>query len=154
LKLGICGEHGGDPASIRFCAETGLDYVSCSPYRVPIARLAAAQAELAARPPVAPAPSPKPASKRANPGTARTQRVLLAAGRRPAAVRVSTGKAAPRAASPAKPAPKTAARAVSPKAGMRPPAKPQGPAKPGAGGKTSGKSGSRPGGKPSPRKKR
>jgi pyruvate,orthophosphate dikinase len=46
LKLGICGEHGGDPASIRFCAEVGLDYVSCSPYRVPIARLAAAQAAL------------------------------------------------------------------------------------------------------------
>jgi pyruvate, orthophosphate dikinase len=48
LKLGICGEHGGDPASIRFCREVGLDYVSCSPYRVPIARLAAAQAELGA----------------------------------------------------------------------------------------------------------
>jgi pyruvate,orthophosphate dikinase len=47
LKLGICGEHGGDPASIRFCHDVGLDYVSCSPYRVPIARLAAAQAELA-----------------------------------------------------------------------------------------------------------
>jgi pyruvate, orthophosphate dikinase len=47
LKLGICGEHGGDPASIRFCHQTGLDYVSCSPYRVPIARLAAAQAALA-----------------------------------------------------------------------------------------------------------
>jgi pyruvate,orthophosphate dikinase len=47
LKLGICGEHGGDPASVRFCHEVGLDYVSCSPYRVPIARLAAAQAELA-----------------------------------------------------------------------------------------------------------
>jgi pyruvate, orthophosphate dikinase len=46
LKLGICGEHGGDPASIRFCHEVGLDYVSCSPYRVPIARLAAAQAAL------------------------------------------------------------------------------------------------------------
>ncbi len=46
LKLGICGEHGGDPASIDFCEETGLDYVSCSPYRVPIARLAAAQARL------------------------------------------------------------------------------------------------------------
>jgi pyruvate,orthophosphate dikinase len=46
LKVGICGEHGGDPASIRFCREIGLDYVSCSPYRVPIARLAAAQAEL------------------------------------------------------------------------------------------------------------
>jgi pyruvate,orthophosphate dikinase len=46
LKLGICGEHGGDPASVFFCHKTGLDYVSCSPYRVPIARLAAAQAAL------------------------------------------------------------------------------------------------------------
>jgi pyruvate,orthophosphate dikinase len=46
LELGICGEHGGDPASIRFCEEAGLDYVSCSPYRVVIARLAAAQARL------------------------------------------------------------------------------------------------------------
>ena len=46
LKLGICGEHGGDPKSIHFCSKAGLNYVSCSPYRVPIARLAAAQAEL------------------------------------------------------------------------------------------------------------
>jgi len=46
LKLGICGEHGGDPASVAFCDEVGLDYVSCSPFRVPIARLAAAQAAL------------------------------------------------------------------------------------------------------------
>jgi len=46
VKLGICGEHGGDPASIAFCESVGLDYVSCSPYRVPIARLAAAQAAL------------------------------------------------------------------------------------------------------------
>ena len=46
LKLGICGEHGGDPASVRYCHSIGLDYVSCSPYRVPIARLAAAQAAL------------------------------------------------------------------------------------------------------------
>jgi len=46
IKLGICGEHGGDPASISFCESVGLDYVSCSPYRVPIARLAAAQAAL------------------------------------------------------------------------------------------------------------
>jgi pyruvate,orthophosphate dikinase len=48
LKLGICGEHGGDPASVQFCHEVGLDYVSCSPYRVPIARLAAAHAALGA----------------------------------------------------------------------------------------------------------
>jgi pyruvate,orthophosphate dikinase len=46
IKLGICGEHGGDPASISFCESVGLDYVSCSPYRVPVARLAAAQAAL------------------------------------------------------------------------------------------------------------
>jgi pyruvate, orthophosphate dikinase len=49
LKLGICGEHGGDPKSVAFCHELGLDYVSCSPYRVPLARLAAAQAALAER---------------------------------------------------------------------------------------------------------
>ena len=49
IKLGICGEHGGDPASIEFCHRTGLNYVSCSPYRVPIARLAAAQAAIANR---------------------------------------------------------------------------------------------------------
>jgi pyruvate,orthophosphate dikinase len=48
LKLGICGEHGGDPSSIAFCEQAGLDYVSCSPYRVPVARLAAAQAALGA----------------------------------------------------------------------------------------------------------
>ena len=46
LKCGICGEHGGDPSSIEFCHKAGLDYVSCSPFRVPIARLAAAQAAL------------------------------------------------------------------------------------------------------------
>jgi len=49
LKLGICGEHGGDPESIRFCHSAGLDYVSCSPFRVPVARLAAAQAALESR---------------------------------------------------------------------------------------------------------
>src|SRR5205807_3551036 len=48
VKLGICGEHGGEPRSIAFCHELGLDYVSCSPFRVPLARLAAAQAALAA----------------------------------------------------------------------------------------------------------
>ncbi len=46
IKLGICGEHGGEPNSVEFCYEIGLDYVSCSPYRVPIAKLAAAQATL------------------------------------------------------------------------------------------------------------
>ena len=47
LKMGICGEHGGEPSSIDFCYEVGMNYVSCSPYRVPIARLAAAQSILA-----------------------------------------------------------------------------------------------------------
>jgi len=46
LKIGICGEHGGDPKSIAFCASLGFDYVSCSPFRVPVARLAAAQAAI------------------------------------------------------------------------------------------------------------
>jgi pyruvate,orthophosphate dikinase len=50
LKLGICGEHGGDPDSIRFCHQAGLDYVSCSPFRVPVARLAAAQAAVLQKP--------------------------------------------------------------------------------------------------------
>ena len=48
LKIGICGEHGGDPASVTFCHDTGLDYVSCSPFRVPVARLSAAQAAIKA----------------------------------------------------------------------------------------------------------
>ena len=49
LKLGICGEHGGDPVTVAFCDQVGLDYVSCSPYRVPIAILAAAQAVIEAK---------------------------------------------------------------------------------------------------------
>ena len=47
MHVGICGEHGGDPTSVEFCHKIGLDYVSCSPFRVPIARLAAAQAAIA-----------------------------------------------------------------------------------------------------------
>jgi pyruvate,orthophosphate dikinase len=49
IKLGICGEHGGDPASVKLCHRLGLDYVSCSPFRVPVARLAAAQAAIEAK---------------------------------------------------------------------------------------------------------
>ena len=49
IKLGICGEHGGEPSSVEFCHNIGLNYVSCSPYRVPIARLAAAQAAIKSR---------------------------------------------------------------------------------------------------------
>ncbi|MDF0643744.1 MAG: pyruvate, phosphate dikinase [Nitrospira sp.] len=72
IKLGICGEHGGDPSSVEFCHELGLDYVSCSPYRVPIARLAAAHAALAeadakkaARSSASSSPKPKPAARSA-----------------------------------------------------------------------------------------
>ncbi|HET6428386.1 MAG TPA: putative PEP-binding protein, partial [Phycisphaerae bacterium] len=72
LKIGICGEHGGDPASIAFCHQVGLDYVSCSPYRVPVARLAAAQAAIAnsdsrkaAKAPAKKAPAKKAPAKKA-----------------------------------------------------------------------------------------
>ena len=63
LKVGICGEQGGDPASVDFCFKTGLNYVSCSPYRVPIARLAATQSALAAE--AAKRAARKPAKKKA-----------------------------------------------------------------------------------------
>ncbi len=65
LKLGICGEHGGDPSSVEFCHELGLDYVSCSPYRLPIARLAAAQAALKERVKAPAKAAPKGAVQRA-----------------------------------------------------------------------------------------
>ncbi|CAJ1372314.1 unnamed protein product [Effrenium voratum] len=64
IKMGICGEHGGDPASIEFCHKVGLDYVSCSPFRVPIARLAAAQAALKQRGERVPLASSKPTKPR------------------------------------------------------------------------------------------
>jgi pyruvate,orthophosphate dikinase len=72
LKIGICGEHGGEPASVEFCHEIGLDYVSCSPFRVPVARLAAARAAVAEKK-AAPlkkavakkAPAKKPVAKKA-----------------------------------------------------------------------------------------
>jgi phosphoenolpyruvate-protein kinase (PTS system EI component) len=148
LKLGICGEHGGDPASIRFCARVGLDYVSCSPYRVPIARLAAAQAALAGRD----RPTHKTAGRQPN-ASERHQRVLLAAGRRSASDRVSIGRGAVRAASPAV--------AVKAKSKPKPKPKPKPkrtPVKVGAGAKKSPaakpKAGARPGPKGKPRKKR
>jgi pyruvate, orthophosphate dikinase len=58
LKVGICGEHGGEPSSVMFCHSVGMDYVSCSPYRIPIARLAAAQAAVNEK-----KNSPKPKAK-------------------------------------------------------------------------------------------
>jgi len=64
IKLGICGEHGGDPDSVKFCHKLGLNYVSCSPYRVPVARLAAAQAAIEEKRASAPAKAAKPAAKK------------------------------------------------------------------------------------------
>ncbi len=90
IKLGICGEHGGDPASIRFCNSIGLDYVSCSPYRVPIARLAAAQAALSE-------PAKGATAKGATRGSDdRHRRVLIGAGRRSAAKRIAPAHASSR----------------------------------------------------------
>jgi pyruvate,orthophosphate dikinase len=63
LKIGICGEHGGDPESVKFCHRVGMSYVSCSPYRVPLAKLAAAQEAVADGAKKAARPAPKPASK-------------------------------------------------------------------------------------------
>jgi pyruvate,orthophosphate dikinase len=63
LKVGVCGEHGGDPRSVEFFHRAGLNYVSCSPYRVPVARLAAAHAALNDRPRADAAPAPVPAAE-------------------------------------------------------------------------------------------
>jgi phosphoenolpyruvate-protein kinase (PTS system EI component) len=112
IKLGICGEHGGDPASIGFCEGAGLDYVSCSPYRVPIARLAAAQAAIAAA--AGPAAAKPHAKKPQGPASDRHARVLIASGRRAAAARVSVGRA--RTAPVVRSAPKKAAPAPVKKA--------------------------------------
>ena len=76
--LGLCGEHGGDPASIAFCHAVGLDYVSCSPYRVPIARLAAAHAALADTPARASAPTRREAPRLTRPAVG--EQVIVAAG--------------------------------------------------------------------------
>ncbi len=104
IKLGICGEHGGDPASIEFCNTLGLNYVSCSPYRVPIARLAAAIAELKQNPgkPKAGKPAPKKAAPKVS------------------------SKAAPKAAKVEKKAAKPVAKkAAAPKSDKKSAAKPQ-----------------------------
>ncbi|MBW8890324.1 MAG: pyruvate, phosphate dikinase [Fibrobacteres bacterium] len=107
IKLGICGEHGGDPDSVKFCHKIGLSYVSCSPFRVPIARLAAAQAAVAdkkagAKPAKAAAPkakSSKPAPK--------------AAAKAPAKAKAKAAKPAPKAKVAAKPAKASAPKAAS-----------------------------------------
>jgi pyruvate,orthophosphate dikinase len=104
LKVGICGEHGGDPRSVAFCHEAGLDYVSCSPYRVPVARLAAARAALDTAGAEAPArrPAARPAKKAAKPTRP------AATGR--AAAKPSGRRTAPAPKAAARPKPKPAGR--------------------------------------------
>jgi pyruvate,orthophosphate dikinase len=75
LKVGICGEHGGDPKSVQFCDEAGLDYVSCSPFRVPVARLAAAQAAIQSK-------QAAPAAKRRVSGRAKPKATIRRRARR------------------------------------------------------------------------
>jgi len=76
IKLGICGEHGGEPSSVAFCHDLGLNYVSCSPYRVPIARLAAAQAALAVLEREESQRSSKKAVKKQPTGSAKSSRTM------------------------------------------------------------------------------
>jgi len=98
LKVGICGEHGGEPSSIEFCHLTGLNYVSCSPFRVPIARLAAAQAALKN-----PSPAKKAVAKATNKILAKAKTLISSAKavRKAVAVAVKTAKAKPAAKKPA-----------------------------------------------------
>ncbi len=116
LKIGICGEHGGDPESVKFCHRVGMDYVSCSPYRVPIARLAAAQAVLderaaAARDKAARKAAKRPARKKTAKGAKRGKKKAArkrAAGK---AAKKRTAKSAARKKSKKKKAPARKARA-------------------------------------------
>jgi pyruvate,orthophosphate dikinase len=125
LKIGICGEHGGEPTSVEFCHRTNLDYVSCSPFRIPIARLAAGQAAVregatvSGRPAKAAAkPAPKKAAPKAKPAAKPVKKAAKA--KAPAKVAKKIAKAAPKAPAkkvvkpgpkkPAKPAPKAKAK--------------------------------------------
>jgi pyruvate,orthophosphate dikinase len=99
LHLGVCGEHGGDPDSIDFFDAVGLDYVSCSPYRVPVARLAAARATLARGPAASGLPAKGaalPAGKTRRPAAAASRKAATAAGRKKTAAARTRSKAASR----------------------------------------------------------
>ena len=128
LKIGICGEHGGEPTSVEFCHRTNLDYVSCSPFRIPIARLAAGQAAVregatvsgkpAKAAKAAAKPAPKKAAPKAKPAAKPVKKAAKA--KAPAKVAKKIAKAAPKAPAkkvvkpgpkkPAKPAPKAKAK--------------------------------------------
>jgi pyruvate,orthophosphate dikinase len=91
LKVGICGEHGGDPVSISFVHSVGLDYVSCSPFRVPIARLVAAQATLKEKGELAkPSKKPRSRAKAASAGKKKTRAKASASRKKPTASKKST----------------------------------------------------------------
>jgi len=112
LKLGVCGEHGGDPKSIRFCHEVGLDYVSCSPLRVPVARLAAAQVALESKHGASPRPRGKTKPKRAASRTSSSARKRSASPKK-VARKPKTRPAKSKAKSATKPQPKTGGRSKS-----------------------------------------
>jgi pyruvate,orthophosphate dikinase len=112
LKIGICGEHGGDPTSVRFCHGVDMDYVSCSPYRVPIARLAAAQAVIEGG--AKPAKAAKPAKKAATRAVKKTGKSAKKAAKR-TAEKAPPAKAARKSARRVAKAPKAAAKRTSPR---------------------------------------
>jgi len=129
LKVGICGEHGGDSASVKFCSRAGMDYVSASPFRVPVARLAAAQVVIEDNRAAAKAKTGKPAAKKAavkKPVTARTAATKPAKTVKAAAKPVADKKTAVKAVS-AKPA--AAKKAPAAKAAVKPAAAKKAPAK-------------------------
>ncbi len=121
LKIGICGEHGGDPTTVKFCCRAGMNYVSCSPFRVPLARLAAAQQAVADS---QPKPRSQPAVKPA-PARAAKSKPAAKPAAKPAPAKAATKPAAKPAAKPAKAAVKPApAKAAKPKPAAKPAAKP------------------------------
>jgi len=142
LQVGICGEHGGDPLTIDFCYRAGLTYVSCSPFRVPVARLAAAQAVLSNPPEKAKAALPKksadkkPAAKKAAVASKVADKKPATASKgakKPAAKKVADKKPAAKKAAPKKPAAKKPAKkAVAKKPAVKKPAKKAAPKKPAA----------------------
>ncbi len=104
LKIGICGEHGGEPESVKFCHKVGMSYVSCSPYRVPLAKLAAAQEAAADLQKARAKPAARPAAKAARPAAKKAKAVKKAPAKKPAAKKAPAKKAAAK-----KPAAKKAA---------------------------------------------
>ena len=123
LKIGICGEHGGEPSSVEFCHRTNLDYVSCSPFRIPIARLAAGQAAVregatvSGKPAKAAKAAAKPAPKKAAPKAKSAPKAKAPVNKAAKAAPKKAVKPAPKKV--AKPAPKKPAKKVPAKKGKK-----------------------------------